>query len=76
MTEQLSMFEPTGVEVLDIAGKHERLSRLQRASAETLSVEGWVNVSRTLHASADRSERLAAEMYMLAEFEALGGITP
>lgn len=75
MTEQLSMFEPTGMQVLELYRKHQRDCDASMALAETLSVRGWHAVAGTVLAAAERSHRLASEMLMLAEFEALAGLS-
>jgi hypothetical protein len=74
MTEQLSMFEPTGPEVLALAQKHQKDAQRAFALAESLGTSGWNAASHVAYAAFHRSERLAAEMYMLAEFEALGDL--
>lgn len=74
MGEQLSMFEPTGPEVLALAQKHERDAARAFDLAQTLDISGWTAAAHTAYRSFHLSERLAAELYMLAEFEALGGV--
>lgn len=74
MTEQLSMFEPTGAEVLALARKHEKDAARAFALADTLNTTGWTAAAHSAFKQFHRSETLAAELYMLAEFEALGGV--
>lgn len=74
MTQQLALFEPTGPEVLVLAQKHEKDARRSFQLAESLDTAGWSAAAHTAYASFHRSERLAAECYMLAEFESLGGV--
>lgn len=72
--EQLTMFEPTGSEVLQLAASHERTAKRLQTLAETLDLRGWrAAAAQVLHAAAD-AESNAARLYMLAEFEALGGV--
>lgn len=70
--EQLSMFEPTGPEVLDLAARHERCALRLRKLHESLNVRGWEHASRAVLRSLIDAEQRASECYMLAEFEALG----
>lgn len=72
--EQLAMFEPTGAEVLQLARKHQRDAERAKALAQSLNVSGWDATARAVMRSADHAERMAAELHMLAEFEALGGV--
>lgn len=74
MHDQLALFEPTGPEVLALAATHERTARRLCALAETLSLRGWnAAATKVLNAAAD-AETNSAALYMLAEFEALGGV--
>lgn len=75
MTDQLAMFEPTGPEVLALAAKHERDASRAFSLAQSLDVTGWTAAAHTAYKQFHLSERLSAELYMLAEFEALGGVS-
>lgn len=75
MAEQLAMFEPTGPEVLALAAKHERDASRAFSLAQTLDTSGWTAAAHTAYKQFHLSERLASELYMLAEFEALGGVS-
>lgn len=75
MAEQMTMFEPTGPEVLALAQKHEKDAGRAYALAQTLDVSGWSAAAHTAYRQFNLSQRLAAELYMLAEFEALGGVS-
>lgn len=75
MAEQLAMFEPQGPQVLALAQKHAKDAFAIRRLAETTDTDGWMATSRALYAASERSDRLAAEMFMLAEFEALAGLS-
>ena len=72
--QQLAMFEPTGPEVLALAQKHEKDAARFRSAAEIMDLRGWLAIAEGLLRQAGRSQRIADEMYMLAEFEALGGV--
>ncbi len=72
--EQLSMFEPTGQELLDLAAKHERQAVRLRKLHDTLDVNGWQHAAQPVRKAMQDAERRAAECYMCAEFEALGGV--
>lgn len=74
MTDQLSMFEPTGAEVLQLARKHEKDASSTFDLAEVYSVRGFSALAHGLYKQAHRSESLAIELTMLAEFEALAGL--
>lgn len=72
MTEQLSMFEPTGQEVFVLIKRHEQEAQRNQDLADSLNARGWTATARSLALAASRSQALAAELLMLAEFEALG----
>lgn len=72
--DQLSLFEPTGPEVIALAQSHERAAKRLQALADVLSLRGWDAAAATLLRSAADAESNAATLYMLAEFEALGGV--
>lgn len=74
MGDQLRMFEPEGPEVLALALAHEKSGNRALAIAESLDVRGWSASARVALQAAESSYRLAAEMFMLAEFEALAGV--
>lgn len=74
MPDQLSMFEPTGAEVLALAQKHAKDAQRSFSLAESLRVTGWGATAHAVYKQAHTSERLVAELHMLAEFEALGGV--
>lgn len=74
MGDQMSMFEPSGPEVLALAQKHQKDAQRAFSLAETLDTSGWSAAAHSAFQAFRRSERLAVEMYMLAEFEALGGV--
>ncbi len=74
-TNQLALFEPTGPEVLHLARKPERDARRARDLADSLDCNGWQASAGQLRRTADWSQTMADEMYMLAEFEALAGLT-
>lgn len=71
---QLGMFEPTGAEVLALAQKHEREALRAADLAAIYDVRGWSAIASTLRKQAHESEQQAAQLFMLAEFEALGGV--
>jgi hypothetical protein len=74
MTEQLALFEPTGDQVIQLADKYQRDYLKAIEAAALWSDLGCTAVARRLlHAALDL-DRKAAEMRMLAEFEALGGV--
>lgn len=74
MPEQLSMFEPTGDQVIQLADKYQRDALKAIESAALWSDLGCSAVAgRLLHAALEW-ERKASEMRMLAEFETLGGV--
>lgn len=68
------MFEPTGSEVLQLAATHERTAKRLQVLAETLNLRGWQAASAQVLNAATDAETNAARLYMLAEFEALGGV--
>lgn len=72
--EQLAMFEPTGAEVLQLAAKHQRDADRAKALAQSLDVQGWQATAKAVMCNASHAERMATELHMLAEFEALGGV--
>jgi hypothetical protein len=72
--EQLQMFEPTGQEVLHLANKHATDAVKALALAQVWEVQGWHAVASRLRFHAEQKQELAAQMRMLAEFEALGGV--
>lgn len=74
MGEQLAMFDPTGPEFLALAQKHEKAAQQARTMAQLYDVRGWGAVAHTLYKQAHQAERSAAELTMLGEFEALGGV--
>lgn len=73
MAEQLSMFEPQGPEILPLAAKHQRDAERSFQLAQTYDTQGWKATAQRLYQQARASDRLAAELVMLSEFEALGG---
>lgn len=75
MTQQLTMFEPTGPEVIQLARKHEKDAASSFDLAEVYSVRGFSALAHGLYKQAQRSEALAVELTMLAEFEALAGLS-
>lgn len=74
MAEQLTMFEPSGPEVLQLAATHERTAKRLQTLAETLALRGWHAAASQVLAAAADAETNAGRLYMLAEFEALGGV--
>ena len=74
MAQQLAMFEPQGPEVLVLAQAHQGQAHKAYKLAESLDVGGWSAAASAALREVNRRERLAAEMFMLAEFEALGGV--
>lgn len=74
MAEQIVLFEPSGPELFELAEKHERTAAKLRRLYETLNVSGWTASSGPVLRALMESERRAIECYMLAEFEALGGV--
>lgn len=72
--EQLTMFEPTGSEVLQLAATHERTANRLQTLAETLELRGWSAAAGRVLCAAAEAQCNAAALYMLAEFEALGGV--
>lgn len=75
MAEQLTMFEPSGPEVLALASKYDKEARKAIQLAQVWSDLGCKAVAGRLLHTALEYDRWAAEMRMLAEFEALGGVS-
>jgi len=74
MGEQLAMFEPQGPEILPLVSKHQRDADRAFSLAQTYDVQGWKATAHRLYQQARASELFAAELLMLAELEALGGV--
>lgn len=74
MSAQLSFFEPTGPEVLVIAAQKERESQRLLDLSDLLELRGWDRAARVEFQRAKITFDEAQQMYMLAEFEALGGV--
>lgn len=74
MSEQLSFFEPTGPEVLAIAAKKEREAQRLLNLSDVLELRGWYRSALVEFRRAKNVFDEAEQMYMLAEFEALGGV--
>lgn len=74
MSGQLSFFEPTGAEVLEIAAKKEREAQRLLDLSDVLELRGWDRSARVEFQRAKNAFDEAEQMYMLAEFEALGGV--
>jgi hypothetical protein len=74
MSEQLSFFEPTGPEVLAIAAKKEREAQRHLDLSDRLQLRCWYSSAYVEFHRAKAVFEEAQQMYMLAEFEALGGI--
>jgi len=75
MGEQLSFFEPTGLEVIHLAMKLQRQSEQEHHLALTLYQRGLNGAAKVIERCAEGTEQQAASMFMLAEFEALGGVS-
>lgn len=74
MNEQLSMFEPTGSEVLQIAEQKERDAVRMLKRSENLELRGWHRSALVEFRRAAQAWAEAEQMHMLAEFEAYGGV--
>ena len=72
--EQITLFEPTGPELLDLAAKHERTAHKLRSLHDTLNLRGWEHAAKPVMRAIIDAEERAAICYMCAEFEALGGV--
>jgi hypothetical protein len=75
MGDQLTMFEPQGAEVLQLARKHEKDAASAFDLAAVYDVRGFGALACNLYKLAHASERQAVELTMLAEFEALAGLS-
>lgn len=72
---QLTMFEPTGREVLQLAFSKEKEGERFLQRAELLTFRGWHRAAQGELRRAQEAFDDAEQMNMLAEFEALGGVT-
>lgn len=74
MSEQLTMFEPIGPEVLRIAERKEAEAQAMLTRSDNLELRGWHRSALVEFRRAKEAFDEAEQMHMLAEFEALGGV--
>lgn len=75
MSEQLSFFEPTGDEVIALAQRCEINAERLYDLGNTLGLCGMTAKARELKRRAQDHVALANQYWMLAEFEALAGVS-
>ena len=75
MSEQLSFFEPTGDEVLALAQRCESEADRLYDLGKALELSGMTAKARELKRRAQDHVALANQYWMLAEFEALAGVS-
>jgi len=71
---QAELFEPTGMEVLRLAGQHMTQAERFMSIAEVWASRGCDGLARMALAESTRHEFEAVCLGMLAEFERLGGV--
>jgi hypothetical protein len=71
--EQLSMFEPTGAEVGQLASGHLRRANVAMREFELWEARGCSALAAAAHERVRAHWRQADELAMLAEFERLAG---
>lgn len=71
---QLTMFEPTGKEVFQIAERKEKEAQRFLERSDNLELRGWRRAAQAEFNRAMDAFDQAEQMNMLAEFEALGGV--
>lgn len=74
MSDQLSFVEPTGDEVIHLAQRCECDADQFYDLAVRLELSGMPGKAREYKRRSDESIRWACQYWMLAEFEALGGV--
>jgi hypothetical protein len=72
---QSELFEPTGAEVVALAGQHLAWGEKAARSADVFEARGMVVLAQWQIEAADDHYQLAGELAMLAQFEALGGVS-